>query len=91
MNTIEAVIVSISAEFTVQRIEKDPLKKVVLKLKAEENQTFYVDVLNSKIDKLKNFKVGDKIKLDYTFVGSESVKTGMKHNNLYMKDIQKLK
>ena len=47
MNTIEAVIVSISAEFTVQRIEKVPLKKVVLKLKAEENQTFYMDVLNT--------------------------------------------
>ena len=50
-----------------------------------------MDVLNRKIDKLKNFKAGDKIKLDYIFVGSESVKTGMKHNNLYMKDIQKLK
>ena len=91
MNTIEALIVSISNKYTVQRIEKEPLEKVVLKLKAEENQTFYVDVLNKKIDKLKNFKAGDKIKLDYTFVGSESVKTGMKHNNLYMKDIQKLK
>mgnify|MGYP003418829386 FL=1 len=69
MNTIEAVIVSISEEFTVQRIEKDPLRKVVLKLQADENQTFYVDVLNRKIDKLKNFKAGIKVKLDYNFVG----------------------
>ena len=68
MNTIEAVIVSISAEFTVQRIEKDPLKKVVLKLKAEENQTFYADVLNKKIDKLKNFKFSQVLILSKSII-----------------------
>lgn len=89
---VVGVVVSIGDLILMQnKVKKTTVYKKVLHLSFKDGrQSFYMDVVNSKLKdlELQNIDKGDTVSVEFSFRGSE--KNGKKYNNIYCNSITKI-
>lgn len=89
MNTTKGTIFKISDRIPLKGKDNAAREKVLVGIETADEQTFFVDLIDNKIDKLAKLNLGDHVSVDFSFKGFTTV-GGKSYNNLYCHNIEKL-
>lgn len=86
--TLEGKVEDISDLIHIKRDNLPDLNKKMLTIVTSDSQRLFPEVRNKNLTKLNNISVGDIVKIEYTFEGSQ--KNGKNYNNIYINQITKV-
>lgn len=89
MIKIKGTIISISKEIELKAGDVKPMQKKFVGLETADGQKLFLDLINKRIDLLKNINVGDYVEVEFTFKGNDTA-LGRIYNNLFCHSLVKL-